>query len=139
MESKKFFLIYISPNSIGCDSSLSGRSPSKMTKPVNSERSEVCFRRENDFLKFPFGTLTCISIETSIVLIYIDTQIFESVSLPYFMGILLPQILFYKKGFERNKNRGLRGYKKGFERNKKGFERVDKFINRLLSAVNLQS
>jgi hypothetical protein len=51
------------------------------------------------------------------------------------MVSLHPQILFYKKGFERNKNRGLRGYKKGFERNKKGFERVDKFINRLLAQL----
>lgn len=134
----KSFLISISPNNIGCDSSLSGRSPSEMAKPVNSERSEACFRCENDFLKFPFGTLTCILLKL-LLYSYIDTQIFESVSLPYFMGSLHPQILFYKKGFERNKNRGLRGYKKGFERNKKGFERVDKFINRLLSAVNLQS
>ena len=109
-----------------------------MAKPVNSERSEVCLRRENDFLKFPFGTLTCILLKL-LLYSYIDTQIFASVNLPYFMGNLYPQILFYKKVFKRNQNRGLRGYKKGFKRNKKGFKRVDKFINRLLSAVNLQS
>lgn len=115
-----------------------GEAYRRLAKPLFPERSEACFRCENDFLKFPFGTLTCILLKL-LLYSYIDTQIFESVSLPYFMGSLHPQILFYKKGFERNKNRGLRGYKKGFERNKKGFERVDKFINRLLSAVNLQS
>ena len=134
----KSFLISISPNNIGCDSSLSGRSPSEMAKPVNSERSEVCFRRENDFLKFPFGTLTCILLKL-LLYSYIDTQIFDSVSRPYFMGSLHPQILFYKRWFERSIKGGLRGYKRWFERNKRWFERVDKFINRLLSAVNLQS
>lgn len=44
-------------------------------------------------------------------------------NLPYFTVNLPPKILFYKKGFERSKNRGLRGYKKGFKRNKKGFKR----------------
>nr|DAI33589.1 MAG TPA: Picornaviridae P3A protein [Caudoviricetes sp.] len=55
------------------------------------------------------------------------------------MGSLHPQILFYKRWFERSIKGGLRGYKRWFERNKRWFERVDKFINRLLSAVNLQS
>ena len=90
-----------------------------MAKPVNSERSEVCFRRENDFLKFPFGTLTCILLKL-LLYSYIDTQIFESVSLPYFMGSLHPQILFYKKGFERNKKGSKGVIKRGLSAIKRG-------------------
>lgn len=115
-----------------------GEAYRRLAKPLFPEQSEVCFRCENDFLKSPFGTLTCILLKL-LLYSYIDTQIFESVSLPYFMGSLHPQILFYKRWFERSIKGGLRGYKRWFERNKRWFERVDKFINRLLSAVNLQS
>ena len=47
----------------GCDSSLSGRSSSKMAKPVKTPNaSEECFEVENDIHKFPFGTLFLFSI-----------------------------------------------------------------------------
>lgn len=56
----------------GCVSSLSGRSSSKMAKPVKTPNaSEECFDVENDIHKFPFGTLFLFLFLTiSIVLIF---------------------------------------------------------------------
>lgn len=111
-----------------------GEAYRRLAKPLFPEQSEVCFRCENDFLKFPFGTLTCILLKFLLYL-YIDIKFFDCVNLPYFMGSLLLQILFYKRWFERGIKGGLRGYKRWFERNKRWFERVDKFINRLLNSI----
>lgn len=92
-----------------------GEAYRRLAKPLFPEQSEVCFRCENDFLKFPFGTLTCILLKFLLYL-YIDIKFFDCVNLPYFMGSLLLQILFYKKAFERNKNSHLSARKQSNER-----------------------
>lgn len=81
----------------GCDSSLSGRSSSKMAKPFYSERSEVCFYVKMTFLNFRLGLLLFFSI-----LFKTFTRARGSHSKTGCFLLFLPQIFpSNKKAFER--------------------------------------
>lgn len=83
----------------GCDSSLSGRSSSKMAKPVKTPNaSEERFEVENDIHKFPFGTLFLFSISNYFNSTHIYPCARGSLVLRMSIGVFEPQFSETKRG-----------------------------------------
>lgn len=98
----------------GCDSSLSGRSSSKMAKPVKTPNaSEECFEVENDIHKFPFGTLFLFSISNYFNSTHIYPCARGSLVLRMSIGVFEPQFSETKRGVYTLNKRGSKAHLRG--------------------------